>query len=352
MQFITGVLALVGLLAIGGMIAKLADDRAEKRYPATGKFLTIAGVKLHYREEGTGPPVVLLHGNGGLIADMESSTLIARLSRSYRVLAFDRPGFGHSQRPAGRDLSPELQARLLIAASRELSHAPVVVVGHSLGALVAVAWGLEAPQAVRGLVLVSGYFTPTYRALELLKLTRLPLVGEILIRTLAPVIARLILPLIVRTAFAPLTPTTAFKTTMPWGLLLRSNQLATVFDELSGVPSAIARIGRRYRDLTVPVVLLAGTEDRVVNTHHHASALKRILPCCEIQLVPGVGHMLHHARPDLVYSAVDRVSHWRLACSALDRGTDRRVVDRAPGEWTLVDADKRHGCSKGGRKDK
>jgi pimeloyl-ACP methyl ester carboxylesterase len=70
-------------------------------------------VRLHYVEQGQGEPLVLLHGNAGMIEDFASSGLIDRASRKYRVIVFDRPGFGHSDRPRGTIWTHEAQARLI-----------------------------------------------------------------------------------------------------------------------------------------------------------------------------------------------------------------------------------------------
>jgi len=73
--------------------------KAERRNPPRGRFVMVQGVRLHYVERGTGPALVLLHGNGSMIEDFQASGLIDLAAENYRVIAFDRPGFGHSNRP-------------------------------------------------------------------------------------------------------------------------------------------------------------------------------------------------------------------------------------------------------------
>ena len=116
--------------------------RAEREHPPTGRFVDIDGVHLHYVERGAGSPVVLIHGNTVSLADFEASGLIARLARMHRVIAFDRPGFGHSSRPRDRLWTPSTQAELLRAALAQLGVERPIVVGHSLGTLVALAMAL------------------------------------------------------------------------------------------------------------------------------------------------------------------------------------------------------------------
>ena len=73
--------------------------KAERDNPAAGRFHDINGVRLHYVERGSGDPLILLHGNGSMIEDFECTGPIDLAAKNDRVIAFDRPGFGHSDRP-------------------------------------------------------------------------------------------------------------------------------------------------------------------------------------------------------------------------------------------------------------
>ena len=112
-------------LVASAILNRTLAKKAERRNPPTGRFVTIDGVRLHYVERGTGRPLVLLHGNGSMIQDFESSGLIDLAAMKYRVIAFDRPGFGHSDRPRRTVWTPEAQAALLVreAVGRELGQA-------------------------------------------------------------------------------------------------------------------------------------------------------------------------------------------------------------------------------------
>src|SRR4030095_8086014 len=105
---------LVGLVA-SAILNRVLTKRAERRNPPTGQFITVDGVRLHYVERGTGTPLVLLHGNGSMIEDFQSSGLIDLAAKDYRVIAIDRPGFGHTNRPRRTIWTPEAQADLVAA---------------------------------------------------------------------------------------------------------------------------------------------------------------------------------------------------------------------------------------------
>jgi pimeloyl-ACP methyl ester carboxylesterase len=161
------------ITAIAGTAAALAGTalyntyqayQSERENPPLGDFLKIDGVRLHYLEAGKGLPVVLLHGNGTTLDDFVASGLFDLVSRSHRVIALDRPGYGYSERPRFRLWTPDAQAALLQQAFDQLSIERPVVLGHSWGTMVAMALALRSSTALRGLVLLSGYYFPTARA--------------------------------------------------------------------------------------------------------------------------------------------------------------------------------------------
>src|SRR5687767_4634232 len=102
-------------MAGSAFIVNRRSKRAQADHPPQGRFVTSAGVRLHYVEEGDdrGRPVVFLHGNSGMIDDLLISGVVDQAARRYRSIAFDRPGFGYSDRPGGRSWIPEAQAAVL-----------------------------------------------------------------------------------------------------------------------------------------------------------------------------------------------------------------------------------------------
>ena len=87
-------------------VVRANTAQAERQMPPSGQFIEVDGVRLHYIEQGSGPVVLLLHGNAGMAQDFAASGLIERLAEDHRVIAIDRPGFGYSTRPRGRCPSP------------------------------------------------------------------------------------------------------------------------------------------------------------------------------------------------------------------------------------------------------
>jgi pimeloyl-ACP methyl ester carboxylesterase len=186
------------------LVTRHLAKKAERDNPPAGRFLDVDGVRLHYVERGAGEPLVLLHGNGSMIEDFESSGLIDLAAKNYRVIVFDRPGFGHSDRPRNVVWTPDAQAELIKHALERLGVSNATVLGHSWGASVAVALALKYPDLIRGLVLASGYYYPTARPdVIAMGAPALPVIGDILCYTLSPLISRAIWPLMMTKIFGP-----------------------------------------------------------------------------------------------------------------------------------------------------
>lgn len=283
--------------------------RAERRSPPKGRFIEIDGVRLHYLEEGEGPPVILIHGNIVAAEDFKHSGLVDLVVRQrHRVIAFDRPGMGHSDRPRDRLWTPAAQAELLRKACDRLGVVRPVVLGHSWGAMVAMAWALDAPDAISGLVLLGGYFQPTLRAdVALAVPPAVPVLGDALCYTVSPLFGRAALPALIKGMFAPQPIPERFSAHFSVGMTMRPWQIHAMSQDGALMAPAALAMRDRYRTLTMPVALLVGDEDMVVDVGRQSERLHEELPRSSLQRVPGVGHMVHYAAPQAVAAAIDRV---------------------------------------------
>jgi len=282
--------------------------QAEAEHPPRGHFVTVDGVRLHYLERGSGPALVLLHGNGVMADDFEQSGLLDKAAEHYRVIAFDRPGYGYSERPRSTVWTPQAQARLLHHALQDIGVDSAIVLGHSWGAMVALAMALDAPGFVRALVLLSGYYYPSLRAdVPLASGPAIPLLGDLLRYTVAPLVARMVWRPMAKRIFAPLPVDPRFERMSPWMMLRPSQVRASAAEAALMVPSALA-LARHYAELMVPAVIVSGTQDKMVDFGHNAERLNEDLPHSELQLEPGVGHMTHYASPDKVLAAIESVA--------------------------------------------
>ena len=300
--------AAAAALGVAALANRRLAKKAERDNPPAGKFINVGNVRLHYVDQGAGEPIILLHGNGSMIQDFASSGLIEMAAQKHRVIAFDRPGFGHSERPRGTVWTPEAQADLIHLAMKQIGITRAKVLGHSWGASVAVALALKHPGTVAHLILASGYYYPTPRAdVLLLSGPAVPVLGDILSHTMAPILARLLWPLLIRKIFGPAKVPAKFET-FPKEMALRPSQIrASAAETALMIPNAFALRGK-YADLKMPVVIIAGDQDRLVDTDAQSARLHEELPRSTFRRVTPAGHMVHQTATALVMMAIDEVA--------------------------------------------
>ena len=285
---------------------KYRVNKAERAHPPMGKFVEVDGVRLHYRDHGDGPPLVLLHGNGTMIEDFELSGLPSLSSSRYRTIIFDRVGFGHTDRPRGKTWGPQAQATLLRTAFDRLGIVHPIVVGHSWGTQVALALALDYPADVRSVVLLSGYYFPTIRFdVILLSAPALPLIGDLMRYTISPWLGRLMWPRLLKKMFGPNAVPPHFAAFPVWMSLRPSQLRAAAAESALMIPDAIA-LRSRYSELKMPVFIMAGAKDRIVNTQRQSARLHRTIPQSTLHVIPDAGHMIHHIVPYKVMEMIEK----------------------------------------------
>jgi len=279
--------------------------RATRAHPPLGEFVTVEGVRLHYVARGAGPTVVLLHGNGVMIEDWLASGVFDALTATNRVIAFDRPGFGHSERPRTTVWTPSAQARLIAEALKMLGEDEVTVVGHSFGTLVALALAAEHRAQVSSLVLIAGYFYPSARADVLLAAPpAVPVVGDVLRYTASPLLGAALRPGMEKQMFAPAPVSRGWRTEFPFEMSLRPSQIRAAAADAALMIPAAAALAEQLPDLRLPVTIIAGTGDKIVDHRAQSSRLAGDMAGSELLLIGDAGHMVHHAAPVRIAGAI------------------------------------------------
>ncbi|WGD51622.1 alpha/beta hydrolase [Bradyrhizobium sp. CB1650] len=300
------VAGLILALVIGNVVFSVLAERSNA---PIGRFVECDGIRLHYVERGdpAAPWVVLFHGNGSMIQDFMISGLVDHLASRNRVLCFDRPGFGHSQRPRSHVWTATAQADLFVKAFMQLGVRDPVVLGHSWGALVAIALGLRNDYPIRGLVLVSGYYFRTRRLdVWVMSGPAIPIVGDLFRYTIAPIISWAMLPTLIRKLFAPRPVPRKFRDGFPASLTVRPKQLRAAAEESALMIPMAAQFQSSYHSVRCPVCIFHGTADQI-SEPDQARNLHRALLRSELHLVPNAGHMVTYADTADIAEAVETV---------------------------------------------
>jgi len=303
---------LVGFLValMGALWAYSAyhTSQIESNYPPTGQFVTVGDLRLHYIEAGSGSPVVLLHGAGANLNDWKMS-LFAEAARNNRMIAFDRPGHGHSDRPAEQGQDPRVQAALIHDALTGMGVERPVLVGHSWSGAVVLAYALAYPDEVKGVLVLSGVshdwegsVRPSYR------IAAAPVLGPVFRHTFMAAVGEWLLPSSVQSAFAPNPPPADYIEKAQVRLLLRPQAFLNNARDIIDLRAALREMSPDYGTISLPVIIVSGTEDKWVDPELHARKLNRAVPNSELVLINSVGHMPHHVRPLLIADAIRRLS--------------------------------------------
>jgi pimeloyl-ACP methyl ester carboxylesterase len=311
----TILISAVALAGCGVLLDGRATSReraAEAAHPPEGAFVAVGGRQVHYIQRGRGPDVVLIHGASGSTRDF-SFGFVDRLATRYRVTAFDRPGLGFTDRASdafGGALntaaeSPAVQAAMLAAAARELGIVRPVVLGHSYGGAVALAWGLDHDPAA--LVVVAGASNPWPGGLGALYNVNASALGGAgvvpLITAFAPDdrAAR-----VIDSIFAPQPAPPGYADHIGVGITLRRETLRANARQVNSLRPHVVAMAARYPTLGLPVEIVHGDLDTIVPLAIHSEPLSRQIPGARLTVLPGIGHMPHHAAPEAVEAAVDR----------------------------------------------
>jgi pimeloyl-ACP methyl ester carboxylesterase len=317
---IAAVAGATAILALTAVVNRHFARKAQRDNPPQGRFIDVDGVRLHYLDRGSGRPLVLFHGNGSMIQDFQSSGLIDLAAENYRVIVFDRPGFGHTLRPRNVVWSPEVQADLFRKALDRLGIQRAIVLGHSWGAFVAVALAVKHPSFVEALVLASGYYFPTVRTdVAISSVPAIPVLGDIVSYTVSPIVTRLIWPAILRKIFGP-RPVPAKFAGFPREMAVRPSQIrATAAEAALMVPAAFAA-SKTYGELEMPTIILAGEDDRLVEIGQSARLHDEVRQS-KFRRIAGAGHMIQQSATSEVMAAIDE--------AAAGAGASRRAAQTA-----------------------
>ena len=298
------IIAALGLAGITHWRASAREAAAEAAFPPTGQFLTVDGLRLHYEVAGSGPDLVLLHGASGSLRDM-TFALRDRLTDRFRVIVLDRPGLGHSD-PLP-ETSLRAQALHIKAGLAQLGVTDPVVLGQSYGGAVALAWALEG--GPRALVLVGSPSMPWPGTLDIwYRVTSNPVGRALAVPLASAFVPESYVKAVTAAIFAPDRVPEGYDAWLGAALTLRRETLAANTAQVNALRAELVTMVPRYPDLTLPVELIHGNADTIVPLQIHSAPLSKLLPNAALTVIPGAGHMPHHANADQVIAAIVRAA--------------------------------------------
>jgi pimeloyl-ACP methyl ester carboxylesterase len=302
-------IAVVAIFVALAVVTQVGVYLLDRQYPPTGRFVDVTGGRLHVVEIGprdvAGPPIVLIHG---ATSSMETMRLPLgnMLAKNHRVVLIDRPGFGLSTRDDLSNSSPATQARMIDEALGKLGIDRAIVVVHSLAGALGALMALDYPNRVEGLVMLAGVSYPwsggvgTYN-----EVVTTPVIGRLLAYTITLPLGYFLTDIGGRAVFAPQTMPDGYIEQTATPLVLRPrNFLANAWD-LVTLKQAVTAQAPRYADIKVPTTVITGTADNIVYPDVHSRHFAATVPNAKLFLLPGVGHMVQNAAPDLIIKEIE-----------------------------------------------
>ena len=302
------ILALAVLWAVVQYRARMHEAQAETTHPPEGRLIEVDGHTVHAVVMGEGPDVVLIHGSSGNTRGTALS-LAPRLAREFRVFIIDRPGLGYTDRINTSGATITQQADLLSAAAAKLGAEDPIVVGHSYGGAVALAWAVHHPQEMSALVTLSAASHPWSTGLSTYyKLLSHPVAGPLVIPLITAFVSDAKVEQAVSEVFAPDAVPQGYMAHFGPGLTLRRNSLRANALQRANLLGEIEALSPRYPEIEVPTEILHGTADDTVGLSIHSEPLARAIDGAELTTLDGAGHMIQHSEEDAVVQAIRRAA--------------------------------------------
>jgi pimeloyl-ACP methyl ester carboxylesterase len=309
------------VLALAALLTAIGSWLIGRAHPPRGRFMKVRRLHQHVVELGTAaadaPPIVLIHGAGVNLEDMRLA-LGEQLAARHRVILIDRPGLGWSKR-RGRDGSaPDVQAAILRELLDQLGIARAIIVGHSWGGAVAASFALDYPDRTVALVLLASPFYPhAHPMLSLYALFATPIIGWIYARTLALPVSLPFVGLALGSAFLPQLPPRDYRKRSAALLLLRPSTFLANARDMANLKRNLEPQPARYGGFSIPTLVMSGASDFVVAPALHAVPFAAAVPRAKLVILPGIGHMLHHAAAERVLAEIEELATMTATASAI-----------------------------------
>jgi pimeloyl-ACP methyl ester carboxylesterase len=302
-------MVIVAALAVLALITQAGMLYLRRAFSPTGHQVEVRGASLNVvdlgRRDAPGPPIVMIHGASSNLEVMRQP-LGDRLAQNHRVILIDRPGHGWSTRALSRDSTPMIQGRMIEEAMQKLGVGPVILVVHSWSGALGARMALDYPALVAGLVMLAPVTHPWRGGVGWYNnAVTTPVIGPLLAYTVTLPLGLLIAEASARDVFLPQIMPDGFVRNTATPLLLRPREfLANAYD-LVTLKAAVAAQAPRYAEIEAPITVISGDVDKTVSTNIHSRPFVAAAPNAKLIVLPGVGHMVQNAVPDLVIAEID-----------------------------------------------
>jgi len=249
----------------------------------------------------------MIHGNAGSVDDFDFKTL-GELCRDHRVIAVDRPGHGKSDRPDDKNATLHYQTRLVHDVLSQLGVTSPVLVGHSWGGSLALAYAVDYPNELSAIVLLAPAAYPDKGGDQFMRaLLKTPVIGDVSLTIGRVLFGKRILKKELNKAFYPDSVPEAYLRYASSTWLHHKQVRATLEDEWS-LNKDLEKTSKSYPNIRLPVVIVTGDHDKVVSAKDNAYRLKTSIAQSQLIELKNTGHQVPQTHPESIYKAVTLTS--------------------------------------------
>jgi pimeloyl-ACP methyl ester carboxylesterase len=301
-RFVRLALYVLGALALIVLVLNWTYGRLPAEPKPRGSFVSVDGLRIHYIERaGQGVPVVLLHGLPGTAEDWNEVT---PLLAGHRTIAIDRPGFGYS---SGGYVKFDRQIEVIDALLHRLRVLQPILVGHSYGGTMALAFAERHPSELRALVLVDAAAGGTHvgsfeqAQAHAVKFLQLPVIHQISDVTFGQLLDTVSVDMTDGKAFHP-QPVAAAHRHRVLAINMTSGNLKAYAGEELEANGVFDRIDPRLGSIQIPTIVMQGEKDKLVKPKY-GRKIAATLPDARLEMIHG-GHMAPYTHPYAIAAAV------------------------------------------------
>ena len=296
---LSSVVILVLLLIIScALFTTIISRKIKRSIPKFGKITRLEDAEIHWYDSGQGRPIIMLHGLGGNLRNF-TYALTEKLDNDFRIIAIDRAGSGWSRRSKPVISTLQEQARILSEFIEQERIEKPLIVGHSLGGAIALAFALEHRKQISGLALICPATQPVDRVPDIFRFLNItsPALRFFVAYTFSSFIGILTRKNTFQIAFAPEPISDNFSIEGGGDLALSSRAFIKTSEDLIFALSSAPLLAGREKELDVPTAILFGEQDKILDVKLHGQKFAE-LSGAKLKILNGKGHMLPLTQPD------------------------------------------------------
>ena len=306
------ILALLGVIVSLALFTHFKSNQIKETFPPIGDFVTIDGMKVHYIDRAgaseDAPVLVFLHGASGNLRDADF-VFGEALAGKARLIMFDRPGHGWSERKDPSLSSPVRQAEHVVKLLDHFGISKAFFFGHSWGGALALTLAVDFPERVQGLILSAPVAYPWPGGINwYYPIAAKPVIGELFARLLVVPVGLRQVKCATAKVFWPDPIPENYDETVGTETVLVPERFRDNAADIAHLRAHVEAYSPRYAEIKAPVVILNGKKDQILLPWVHAERLRRTLPNIEVIDLPKSGHMPHHSNVERVKEALDKMT--------------------------------------------